>query len=71
MYQPSISGLSIFKAPPQASTCRRKIEKSPGAQSRDDTPLGADTTSAILDRSYEAGTGEAKAGSAEEQPAEE
>ena len=30
--------------------CRRKIEMTPGAQSRDDTPLGADTTSATLDR---------------------
>jgi hypothetical protein len=31
--------------------CRRKVEMSPVAQSRDDTPLGADTTSATLDRS--------------------
>jgi hypothetical protein len=30
--------------------CRRKIEMSPRAQSRNDTPLGADTTSATLDR---------------------
>jgi hypothetical protein len=33
-----------------ASDCRRKIEMSPCAQSRDDTPLGADTTSATLAR---------------------
>jgi hypothetical protein len=59
--------------------CRRKIEMSPGAQSRDDTPLGAETTSATLDQSQTpmgielllSVTGEAEAGSAEEQPAEE
>jgi hypothetical protein len=47
---------------------------SPGVQSRDDTPLGADTTSATLDRiGIElrwSVTGEAEAGSAGEQPAE-
>ena len=62
-----------------APSCRRKVEMSPGAQSRDDTPLGVDTTSATLHQSQTpmgiklllSVTGEAEAGSAEEQPAEE
>jgi hypothetical protein len=67
---PSIGGVA-----PRKGACRRKIEMSPCAQSRDDTPLGADTTSATLDRiGIElrwSVTGEAEAGSAGEQPAEE
>jgi hypothetical protein len=41
-----------WRNPSQAAevACRRKIEMSPCAQSRDDTPLGVDTTSATLDR---------------------
>jgi peptide/nickel transport system substrate-binding protein len=36
--------------PNEQITCRRKIEMSPRAQSRDDTPVPRDTTSATLDR---------------------
>jgi hypothetical protein len=51
---------------------------SPGVQSKDDTPLAAETTSAWITAKHRIGiklllsvTGEAEAGSAGEQPAEE
>ena len=72
---PSIGGVA-----PRKGACRRKIEMSPCAQSRDDTPLGGRydqrDTGSQPDTAFRielrwSVTGEAEAGSAGEQPAEE
>ena len=72
--------LVITALPSTQGACRRKVEMTPGAQSRNDTPIGGGQDQRDTGSQPNAGigikllllvTGEAEAGSAGEQPAEE
>ena len=52
----------------QREECRRKIEMTPGAQSRHDTPLAADTASATRHHCHTLGEGDGVKGRSRRQP---